>query len=177
MPTKPLSFSAVSPWLFPLVLLLCMLFAQVLQAREISATWDTRYTGANHLQRLEFSQAESVDLTLNLTGNVPEALTNETTVITWQIWDWNLTSQWANATGTVASATSVTAALTPDESNMPPGTYRAYLVASDVGNGLLDVLASQALTVRPSPDSALYVQPVPPPMASTEALEIGRAHV
>lgn len=157
------------PRVCPLFALLCIalasLFAPPLQARDITAKWDTRYTGANYLQRLEFAQAESVNLTLNLSGNVPAALTLEGTTITWQVWDWDLSNQWATATGAIVDGDTITATLTQQEANMPPATYRAYLVAVNLDAGTRDVVAAQALVVHPSSASASIDPAVPLPTA------------
>jgi len=129
--------------------------------RELSQVWRME-AGQQQQMPVKFFQAESVRLNFSSTqGNQPVDLSGTNTVVVWEINGWNdYTNTYAVSTGTVGSVSNqVIFELTPEQSNLPAGTYLGFVRALQQQGETLSqvaVLAWQTIAVEWAPDSRLY---------------------
>jgi hypothetical protein len=144
--------------------------------RELSQVWRME-AGQQQKMPVKFFQAESVRLNFSSTqGNQPVDLSGTNTVVVWEINGWNdYTNTYAVSTGTVGSVSNqVIFELTPEQSNLPAGTYLGFVRALQKQGDTLThvaVLAYQTIAVEWAPDSRFYniVTPLTYPPLYTEA--------
>jgi hypothetical protein len=125
--------------------------------RIINESWNVARTPLLP-QNVWFLMAESVEFNLTCTlGTDPYPLTNDNLIVVWEISQGdNYTNLYAAGTGSVTSATGgvVRLNLTPEQSNLEPGTYNGYVIAATMdGTNITSrvVLARQNLIVGWSP--------------------------
>jgi hypothetical protein len=147
--------------LFPALFVLAALVAAA-PARTYNEKWDATL-GPAKTQKLKWFQAETIELNLTAkNGDTTLDLTDTNAVVTWEITGWNdTTNVYAATVGLITDAENGVCEfeLTPEESNLPIGTYRGYVRAfiqdgteiEDIG-----VLCYQNIKVYFAPDGRLF---------------------
>ncbi|QBG47819.1 hypothetical protein EGM51_10605 [Verrucomicrobia bacterium S94] len=133
-------------------LMICMVLAASAAAwsanRPIDVKWDVR-NGPNRRLPMQWFAGESVQIDLRpVIGR--DAFDLDGSSVIFEVTDWSGTNAYLSATGTV-SGTTASWRLSPEQANLPEGTYNAYALA--VSGGSQTVLAWINADVRWSPSS------------------------
>ena len=126
--------------------------------RPISQKWDVR-NGPTRRMPIQWFAGESVAFDLQpVNGRNAFDLSGATVI--WEVTDWNAqTNAYLSATGTVSGATAIWI-LTPQQGNLPEGTYNGY-VRAVTGSDERVVLAWQTVKVLWSPASGNFARVEP----------------
>lgn len=133
-----------------LVLLFCGSLALAAN-RPISKKWDVR-NGPNRRMAIQWFAGESVAFDLHpVVGRNAFDLEGQT--LLFEVIDWSGTNAFLSVTGTV-SGTTARWVLSPEQGNLPAGTYNAYAMATTTNSQT--VLAWMTAVVKWSPASDDY---------------------